>query len=114
MSLELIDAHSHLNFPQFDADREAVFARAAEAGVGMINVGTDLATSKLAVGLVQNRENVWATVGLHPTDSGAGFNTDSFLNLAKNDRVVAIGECGLDYFRSDPETASQQKEIFVK
>lgn len=117
--LKLIDAHAHLNFPDYDSDREAVLARAAEAGIGVVNVGTDLETSKRAVELAQNRENIWATVGVHPTDFAEALATggnywSEMRKLARLGRVVAIGECGLDYFRSDPSTSSRQKEIFIK
>lgn len=114
MPLKLIDAHAHLNFPQYDKDREAVFARAAEAGIGLINVGTDAKTSEFAVELAQNHENTWATVGLHPTGFAEGFDYGFYLDLARDEKVVGIGECGLDYFRSEPTTAEKQKEIFIK
>ncbi|MCC6290547.1 TatD family hydrolase [Candidatus Nomurabacteria bacterium] len=113
--LEIIDIHSHLNFPQYDDDREAVFARANGAGIGMINVGTDLASSRLAVSLAQERDNVWATVGLHPTDHVEGFEREVYLSLAKNEKVVAIGECGLDYFHQKTEEEKRkQQEIFIQ
>lgn len=112
--LQLIDAHAHLNFPDYDADRGEVAARAREAGIGMINVGTDLETSRQVVELAKQNENMWAAIGLHPTDHEQTFDHEAFLNLAREEKVVAIGECGLDYFRSSPETAAQQKAVFIK
>lgn len=115
--LELIDAHAHLNFEKFDADRAAVFQRAEEGGVGMINVGTDKTSSQQAVELAQGRDNVWATIGLHPTDFAEGFDSDFYFNLGQNKKVVAVGECGLDKGRSEAlgiseEELKQQKKIF--
>lgn len=112
--LKLIDTHAHLNLPEFEKDREAVFARAVAAGVGIINVGTDLTTSKLAVELAQNRKGVWATVGLHPTDWAENFKREDYLTLVQNEKTVAIGECGLDYFRADKSSAEKQKAIFIQ
>lgn len=110
--LELIDIHSHLNFPQYDEDREAVFTRANRLGIGMVTVGTDSKTSQFAVSLAQSHENVWATIGLHPTDFSEGFDYDFYLKLGRNDKVVAIGECGLDYFRGEQKDFDEQKRIF--
>lgn len=110
--LKLIDAHAHLNFSDFDKDRETVFARAGEAGIGVINVGTDRQSSEWAVDLAQGRENVWATIGLHPTDHTEGFDIEFYKKLAQNKKVVAIGECGLDYFRTDASPAAEQKKVF--
>lgn len=116
--LKLIDAHAHLNFPDYDADREAVLTRAAEAGIGLINVGTGLETSRQVVDLAQGRENTWATIGLHPTDAAetgeSGEALAELRRLAQEPKVVAIGECGLDYFRADPSTAAKQQEMFVR
>ena len=75
-----------LNFPNFDADRGEVMKRALEAGVGMINVGTDLETSQSAVALAHEYENepVWATVGLHPTDCQGATLAVNFGRNLKN------------------------------
>lgn len=116
MMLKMIDVHAHLNFANYDDDREAVFARASEAGIGMINVGTDAKTSQFAVELAQKYPDTWATIGLHPTDHTEGFDYGFYLNLIKNspDKIVGIGECGLDYFhQKTPEEQAKQKEIFL-
>ena len=68
MQPKYIDIHSHINFPEYDADREEVIARAAEACVGMIVIGTDIESSKKAIELAETHENMWATVGIHPTE----------------------------------------------
>ena len=118
--MKYIDIHGHVNFPDYDADREAVFARAKDAGVGMIIIGTDLESSKRAIELAEKHDDVWATVGVHPTDDVAAvFDYDSFKKLAEHPKVVAIGECGLDYFH--PKSMSgvnidlgAQRELFLK
>lgn len=98
----LIDTHAHLDFPEFDEDREQVIARAVEAGVErIITIGTRLETSRNAVALAEKYPQVYATVGVHPTS--VPEETDDFLpalrELAAHPRVVAIGEIGLDYYR---------------
>ncbi|HBY96604.1 MAG TPA: hydrolase TatD [Chloroflexi bacterium] len=98
----LIDTHVHLDFHQFDRDRDAVIGRAAEAGVmQMITIGTDLATSRAAIGLAERYAGVFAAVGVHPNDSAAWdpIETPAELRaLAAHPKVVAIGEIGLDYY----------------
>lgn len=115
--MKVVDIHAHVNFPQFDSDREEVIARAAAAGVGMINVGTDLASSRRAIDLAEVHDGLWATVGVHPTDcQGLTLPTwNEFEELARHRRTVAIGECGLDYFHiQDPTARERQKEVFAR
>lgn len=114
--IRYIDIHGHINFPDYEPDREAVIERARHAGVGIITVGTDLQTSIEAVKLAEAHDGIWAVVGLHPTDSGAGavFDRDAFKKLALHPKTVAIGECGLDYFHSKPEDITHQREIFYQ
>ncbi|MFT7645101.1 MAG: TatD DNase family protein [Candidatus Paceibacteria bacterium] len=125
MKLKYLDTHSHLNLEQFGEDREAVFAKCAEEGVGMNNVGTNKATSKLAVELSSQYEHVWATVGLHPIYVAMGgvddeekgyeieFDYDFYKKLAENNRTIGIGECGFDYCHNSDDTYEQQREVFV-
>jgi TatD DNase family protein len=98
----LTDTHAHLDFPDFAEDLPQVLARAAAAGVHrVITIGTTLAGSQRAIDLASAHGMVWATVGVHP--SSAEEAPEDVLNplreLAKHQRVVAIGECGLDYHR---------------
>src|SRR3989344_1330806 len=112
--LSLIDSHIHMQFAAYDQDREAVIARALEAGIGMVNVGTQFSTSRAAVALAARYVGnpVWATAGFHPSHCSASgfhdakelrepqeetFEYEKFLELARNPKVVAVGECGLDY-----------------
>jgi TatD DNase family protein len=118
----MIDIHAHLHFKDYDADRDAVISRAREAGVEkMILVGTDPESSRAAVELVEKYDFLYASVGIHPhefvEDTGcrmqdAGW-TSELKELAKHPRVVAIGECGLDYFSREKQSTinSQQKSV---
>ena len=109
--MKLFDSHCHLYFPQFDADRDAVLARMQEKEMGAVVIGTDFATSTAALALAKQYDFLWASVGLHPT-STEDFDMSKFLHLAQQPKVVAVGECGLDYFRS--EKSEEQKERFEK
>jgi TatD DNase family protein len=115
--MKLFDAHCHLQLSQFDADRAEVLARMQEKEMGAIIIGVDLATSREAVALAEANDFLWAAVGLHPNDNPKEeFDAAAFEELAKHSKVVAIGECGLDYFRSGgtPEEKAAQKERFEK
>ncbi len=105
----LYDTHAHLNMSGFDADREHVAAEAKAQHVIFNNVGTQKETSRLAVELADG-VNSFAIVGLHPMHTvfddiddhapkEVKFDHDFYRELAKDRRVVGIGECGLDYFR---------------
>jgi len=110
--MELTDTHAHLDFPQFDGDREEVIERALAAGVRrIINVGADLASSRRAVALAEAHPPIYAAVGVHPHD--AKTLTDEalaeLLGLARHPKVVAIGEIGLDFYRDlSPREAQRQ------
>ncbi len=126
-----IDIHTHLNLRAFDEDVDMVITRSLDAGVRMINVGTQVETSRRAGILADQYEaGVYATVGLHPTHTSSGFhdaqethgehdtdpgevfNYSVYKELALHPKVVAIGECGLDYYR-DPSDEDIQKQIEV-
>lgn len=129
----LIDSHAHVQFPAYDEDREAVIRRALDEGVGVINVGTQYSTSADALKLAEKYENgVWATVGFHPGHAGENshhdpwesreqnqesFDIEKLRELARKTKAVAVGECGLDYFRLKSEDLGfkdKQKEVFEK
>lgn len=114
MNSKYIDIHSHLNLPQFDVDREEVIQKLKDENVFTITVGDNYKTSLFAVELAEKHENLYACVGLHPSEVLVEeFNYEGMLALAKNKKVVAIGECGLDYFReNDKDFKIKQKEIF--
>jgi len=135
---EYVDVHTHVNLAAFKEDKDEVTKRALDAGVAHINVGTQRDTSRAAVALAERYgEGVYASVGLHPvhttksfhdaqeleTDSGADakgftsrgeqFDYDLYQELALREKVVAIGECGLDFYRVEEDTVPVQKEAFA-
>jgi len=95
-----------------------VIKHALDAGIWMVNVGTNVESSKKAVELArQYKEGVYASVGIHPHDADAGFDFDEMAKLAEDEKVVGIGETGLDCFRitnHESRIKEQQKELFVK
>ncbi len=112
----LIDTHCHLDMPQFDDDREEVIARARDAGFeALITVGSDLAGSKKALDLAARHDFIYAAVGVHPHDA-KDFSDETCHDLAawaKDPKVVAIGETGLDY-HYDHSPRDVQREVFRK
>lgn len=114
MDSRYFDAHSHIQDKAFDADRDVVISRMKEEGIGALVVGTDMQMSRDAVGLAEAHENLWAVIGLHPTDNRSEqFDFDAYKTLGEHPKVVAVGECGLDYFHAtDPAEREQQKALF--
>lgn len=112
----LIDSHSHPQFPQYDKNREEVIKKLIDKNIGIVCVGTDLEMSKKAIELANKYDMVWASVGLHPNDvKEEEFDYNTYLNLAKNSKVVAVGETGLDYYRTkDAGLKVKQKEKFLE
>jgi TatD DNase family protein len=98
----LIETHAHLDYPDFAPDFDDVLRRATDAGVTrIITIGTSVESSRRAVELAEKYPNVFAVIGVHPTyveESGEDVITP-LRELARNPRVVAIGETGLDYHR---------------
>lgn len=96
----MIDSHCHLDDPRYASDLQQVLERARAAGLrGMVSIGCDMATSEAAVAVAGQEPDVWATVGFHPHDSKdlSPHEMDRLRDLARNPRVRAIGEIGLDY-----------------
>ena len=110
----MIDSHCHLDFPQFDQDRDEVLARALEAGLtAIVNPGTDLESSRRALALAERCDAIYAAVGVHPHDAST-MNPQVVLELRQlvaHPRVVAIGEIGLDYYR-DLSPRAEQRAAF--
>ena len=97
----LVDSHCHLDFPDFAEDRAGFIARAVEAGVGrMVTISTRVRRFDEIRTIAEAHEEVWCSVGTHPHNAGeeTDVTVDDLLRLAEHDRVVAIGEAGLDYF----------------
>jgi TatD DNase family protein len=117
-SIKYIDAHAHLNSPQFAGEEDDILARSLEAGVLPITIGADWESSRLAVALARKYSGrTFATVGIHPTDSLAEIDWVEFEKLAGEKEVVAIGECGLDFYRFEGDLAREkirQAELFER
>ena len=114
------DIHSHLNFGDYDKDWDEVIGRMRETGTYTIVVGTDYESSKRAVELAERYPEIYACIGIHPVDSplptlplirgGQGWG-----ELVKHPKVVAIGECGMDFFHQDKERDfERQKKLFLE
>lgn len=127
-----VDAHTHIQFPAYDEDRDAAIRRAQAAKVKMIAVGTQRASSEDAIRLAEQYPNdIWATAGFHPGHTLAAwfhdtdeqksgvqetFDRNALKLLARHPRVTAIGECGLDYYRLGANREAhiaRQKEVFL-
>jgi TatD DNase family protein len=94
----LIDSHCHIHDTKFfPANQEEVYKRAIEAGVQMIVVGTSEDDARVAVEFATSHDGVWAVVGVHPHDTKEGWQKIESLLKEKPDKLVGIGEIGLDY-----------------
>ncbi len=134
MQPKYIDIHAHVNFKAFDDDRDEVMRRAHDNDTIVINVGTQIDTARKAVAMTNEyQEGVYAIIGLHPIHTGASyhdtkelgeggneftsrgeiFDKEAYRELLKNPKVLAIGECGLDYYRMDIESVEKQKNAFI-
>ncbi|MBI3909701.1 MAG: TatD family hydrolase [Armatimonadetes bacterium] len=106
----LVDTHCHLNHPDFAQDAPAVLARARQAGVqALVVIGYDLPSSEAALRLAESEPDVFAAVGLHPHEAEAwsAARAAQLGEMAARPRVVAIGECGLDFYRELAPRAAQ-------
>jgi TatD DNase family protein len=134
----IFDTHAHLNFFEFDKDRDELTNKCLVSGVGIINVGTNFKSSEKAIDISEKYSNVFVSIGLHPTNIASsffkskecakaaegsledGFDYNQYKELAKNTKVIAIGECGLDYYyRPKGETKKElfkdeQRKVFIK
>lgn len=115
----IIDTHCHLDFKDFDADRDAVLDRAKGKGiVRIINVGSSLEGTRRALEIAKKYDIVYASVGIHPHDAASVADTafEEIKKLAGEDKVVAVGEVGLDYYRNLSPKDSQEAAFrkFIK
>jgi len=128
----LIDTHCHVHFKAFQNDMEDVIRRAIAADVSMITVGTQSDTSKSGIAVAAQYDRVWAAIGLHPNhlfrmpideeespfiSRAEEFDRAYYENLARQPKVVAIGECGLDWYRipadmNPAEVKAKQEKVF--
>ena len=109
-----VDTHTHLDFDAYNEDRENVIQRAIENQVlAIITIGTDLETSKQAILLADKYASIFASVGIHPSDCANVKDSDFDLvkELAGHEKVIAIGEIGLDYYHMHAEKDVQQNSF---
>lgn len=125
MEIKYVDVHTHINLDAFAGDWKEVETHTLAAGVAHINVGTGRETSERAIELAKQFDGVYATVGLHPVrasgtevedreDARETFDADVYHALAREEKVVAIGECGFDYYRVDKDTKAEQERAFIE
>lgn len=108
----LVDTHAHIHFGDLSGRLDAVLANAKAAGVDrIVTVGVDAEDSTAAIALAKRYEQVYATVGLHPHDAkhGDAAAEQKLAELAADPKVVAIGECGLDFFKNFSDKPDQEK-----
>ncbi len=108
----LFDTHAHYDARRFDSDRHELLASMQQNGVGRIlNAGCDLESSRMAIELAHQYDFLYAAVGSHPDDADHvdGALVDTYRELAKDKKVVAIGEIGLDYYYEDVPREQQKK-----
>mgnify|MGYP001589880066 FL=1 len=135
MQPKYIDIHAHVNFKVFEEDQDIIVRRALDSGTWFFNVGTQIDTSRAAIKMAHRyEEGVYAIVGLHPihtgksfhdkqelgdegeafTSRGEVFDKNIYRELLKDPKVVAIGECGLDYYRMESSSIEKQKKAFIE
>ncbi len=111
--MKYFDTHAHLNFPDYDKNRDVLVKKTLQEGVFIINIGTDFKESKKVVEIAEKYERgVYASVGLHPLYlEEEDFCYEKYRELTKSDKVVAIGETGLDYKYIKGAEKSKTEEI---
>lgn len=110
----MVDSHAHLEDEKYDKDREEVIEECKKDLTFLINVGSNILTSKQSIKLAHNYDFIYASVGIHPHDAQKEFDkVEEIERLALQEKVVAIGEIGLDYYYNDPPKEFQ-KEVFIK
>ena len=116
MSNTIFDSHCHIQMVQYDKDRDEVIQRALKECVFMICVGVDFETSQQAIELAQKHEGMWDSLGLHPNENlNEKIEPEKYRELLQQEKVVAFGEIGLDYYRTEnTEDQKFQKERFIQ
>ena len=111
-SNKFIDSHAHLDDERFDEDRDELIKALIKNDIELVlNPGADLITSENAVKLSEKYDMIYAAVGCHPHDSKimTDETMDKFRIMAKNNKVLAIGEIGLDYYYDNSDRETQRK-----
>ncbi len=124
--MRYIDTHAHLNLDAFANDVAAVAERCVVEQVRVINIGTTYASSERAVDLAETYEHCYAMIGVHPIYTALRndehthdvaperFTTEAFAPLLASGRVVGVGECGFDYWHTEPDSYAIQEEVFIE
>src|SRR5689334_9799555 len=110
----LVDSHCHLDFPELSADLSGVMSRMADNGVThALTISTTLETFPAVLAVAKSRPNLWCSAGVHPDEQrdGREVSEDELLRMAADEKVVAIGETGLDYFRVEGDTEWQRERF---
>jgi len=110
----LVDSHCHLDFTDFDEDRDGVLARAKAAGVDlMVTISTKVSEADKIIALAEAHDELVCSVGIHPHEAGseAPVTGEQLVALAAHEKVVGIGETGLDYFYEHSPRDAQQKNF---
>jgi TatD DNase family protein len=109
----LVDTHAHIHFDSFRDEIDAVLERAQAAGVEKIMcVGVNDSDSAQAIAVARAYDNLWATAGLHPHDADGGYEAlEEIARLSELEKVVAIGECGLDQYKSETTAEDQERAL---
>jgi len=120
---KLVDSHAHMQFTDYDEDRAQVIQRALDNGIWIVNAGSNLENSKIAIKLADEyKDGVYTTVGIHPSEVEEGFNKEKMRLMALHPKCVAIGECGLEYTSrvrlaeigfSEIDNKEAQAELFI-
>ena len=108
----LYDTHAHLDDEMFDCDREEIIEKIKASGVGLVNnIGSSMVSSRASLELAKKYDLIHATVGVHPSETASlcMADMDELREMAKNNKVVAIGEIGLDYHYDDTDPKTQKK-----
>ncbi len=107
--MNYFETHCHLDFPNFNKDREQVISNSRNAGVNkFINVGIDTVSCEKSIALAERHDDFYASVGYHPNYADI-FDSKAFNSFLQHPKVVAVGEIGLDYYRKHTAKELQQK-----
>lgn len=118
MKPDYFDIHCHIDDEKYDVDRDEVVRHLKDSNTWATTIGTDLESSRRAVEIAEQNEGIFACIGVHPRDKASEiFDEKSFEKLVQSPKTVAVGECGLDYFRLEGDLNSEkrrQKDLFEK
>ncbi len=112
--MKLIDSHCHLNYAGLAERQDEVLANARARGVaGFLNISTRQSEWSEVVGAAERNDDVWATIGVHPHEADAhpDLGANALVEAAAHPRVIAIGECGLDYYYDKSDRAAQRQRF---